>query len=102
MYIILPQEGTIGEGAHVRHSNGGRYLDIYVIPVRRQRPLNGGAGTRLLLHQLSHLELVTIFTGRWRADKWESGYNRAHESTGETSEIGEMWVRGERSEVLKT
>ena len=35
-----------------------------------------GTGTRIILCQLPPLELVQMFTGRWRAEEWEGGRKR--------------------------
>ena len=55
----------------------------------------GGTGTRLLLLQLSPLELVTLFTGGWRAEEQELGQNIFQELTRvEIVDRGEVGKKG--------
>ena len=63
-----------------------------VVPVPHQKPMDGGTGTRLLLHRLSPLGLVPLFTGVWQTEEWETGQNGVQKLIRATLEIGGGWV----------
>ena len=79
---VAPREGGGG------YARDGRYLYGSIVPVRRQRPMDVGTGTPLLLRRLSPLGLVPLFTRVWRAEEREVGRNGVQELISETLEIG--------------
>ena len=72
-----PREG----GGGGRHGGRGGYLSCDVVQVWRHKPMRGGKGKRLILRQLSPLELVMLFTRMWWSEEQEAGQNGAQEPT---------------------
>ena len=57
--------------------------------------MDKGTGTRLILCQLSSLELVPLFTGGWRAEEQELGQNIFQELTRvKIVDMGELVNKG--------
>ena len=89
-------------GGSTRHGGGGGDMEGAVVPVRWNRPMDGGTGMRLILRRLSTLGMVLLLTGGWRSDEREARQNGAQEPTGDKSELGERWARRERRGVSET
>ena len=66
-YRIWPHGGTTVEGGDIQGS-GRRYMCGVIVPVRRQRPIDGGIGTHMILRLFSPMGLIPLFTGGWSTE----------------------------------
>ena len=79
---MLASGSTIveGGGRETWQRRGYRASDVFL--VQWHWAMNRGTGTHLLSHILSPLELAPLFTGGWRAEEREAGWDGAQDQLG--------------------